>query len=202
MTLPAPPPQPRSALLMRFYRLCIISSCIVFFMNRCKTVTWENNSMYNHFCKCLYNALLCKLSYHLIMKYQYPFQIAVKICLVLQNFAHQSPLLKLREMLQRLTECVYQRKAKTAEHLNLYKVYSTKVVYLGITYTWLNCVHFQVTVLVQRPLMKECLYLAWRQKNWCHCPSLNIRCLFLPNGSLTRRAFILLEDRKTLSILH
>lgn len=32
-------------------------------------------------------------------------------------------------MLQRLTECVYQRKAKTAEHLNLYKVYSTSVVY-------------------------------------------------------------------------
>lgn len=41
--------------------------------------------------------------------------------MVLQNFAHQSPLLKLREMLQRLTECVYQRKAKTAEHLNFIK---------------------------------------------------------------------------------
>lgn len=45
----------------------------------------------------------------------------LKICLVLQNFAHQSPLLKLREMLQRLTECVYQRKAKTAEHLSFIK---------------------------------------------------------------------------------
>lgn len=103
-------------------------------------------------------------------------------------------------MLQRLTECVYQRKAKTAEHLNLYKVFCTSVVYLGITNTWLNCVHFQVTVLVQRPLMKECLYLAWRQKNWCHCPSLNIRCLFLSNGSLWRRAFILLEDRKCIDV--
>lgn len=68
------------------------------------------------------------------MKYQYPFQIAVKNLSGPTEFCSPESL-KLREMLQRLTECVYQRKAKTAEHLNLYKVYSTSVVYLGITNT-------------------------------------------------------------------
>lgn len=210
MTLPAPPPQPRSALLMRFYRLCIISSCIVFFMNRWALFIFfilrqlhENTIQHKIiFANAFIMSFYANYPITWLWNINIHSRLLLKICLVLQNFAHQSPLLKLREMLQRLTECVYQRKAKTAEHLNLCKVYITSVVYLGITNTWLNCVHFQVTVLVQRPLMKECLYLAWRQKNWCHCPSLNIRCLFLPNGSLWRRAFILLEDRKTLSILH